>query len=362
MVDYSKWKDIEVSDDEDDTHPNIDTPSLFRWRHESRMIRTEEMQKEKERFKSKKIEHQNKLKDIKEKVAAGTGDISALKKQLEELEKQDVILKKEEEELIKKEKKMPWNVDTISQPGFAKTIINKPKPRPKYDEMSEEEKERHLKEFILENKQLVKEFGMLRKYDDSKRFLMDHHQLVCEETANYLVIWCIELEMEEKHDLMEHVAHQTICMQYILELSRQLDVDPRSCVGSFFTKIQVCEPDYKAQFHMEIDGFKNRIRKRAQEKIAAALAEQEEEERKARIGPGGLDPVEVFETLPKELQECFESRNVQKLQDVISNMDKTEAAYHMKRCVDSGLWVADASKAASDTIENEHHDIKEEHK
>lgn len=29
-IDYSKWKDIEVSDDEDDTHPNIDTPSLFR--------------------------------------------------------------------------------------------------------------------------------------------------------------------------------------------------------------------------------------------------------------------------------------------------------------------------------------------
>lgn len=24
-------------------------------------------------------------------------------------------------------------------------------------------------------------------------------------------------------------------------------------------------------------------------------------------------------------------------------MDKNDAAYHMKRCVDSGLWVADAS-------------------
>ena len=37
-VDYSKWKDIEVSDDEDDTHPNVDTPSLFRWRHEVRFL------------------------------------------------------------------------------------------------------------------------------------------------------------------------------------------------------------------------------------------------------------------------------------------------------------------------------------
>ena len=30
----------------------------------------------------------------------------------------------------------------------------------------------------------------------------------CEETANYLVIWCLDLEMEEKHELMQHVAHQ----------------------------------------------------------------------------------------------------------------------------------------------------------
>lgn len=288
-----------MSDDEDETHPNIDTPSLFRWRHESRVIRAEEMKQEKEKFECKKIEHQNKLRQVKEKISVGTGDMSSLKKQLEELEQKQAIIKKEEEELIKKQKKLPWNVDTISQPGFAKTIINKPPPRTKYEDMTEEEKENHLKKFIQENKELVKKFGMLRKYDDSKRFLMEHNQLVCEDTANYLVIWCIELEMEEKHGLMEHVAHQTICMQYILELSRQLDVDPRSCISSFFTRIQVCEPDYKAQFDSEIAGFKERIRKRAQEKIATALAEQEEEERKARIGPGGLDPVEVFETLPK---------------------------------------------------------------
>lgn len=36
MVDYSVWDHIEVSDDEDETHPNIDTASLFRWRHQVR--------------------------------------------------------------------------------------------------------------------------------------------------------------------------------------------------------------------------------------------------------------------------------------------------------------------------------------
>jgi hypothetical protein len=36
-----------VSDDEDDTHPNIDTPSLFRWRHQARVERMQETEKEK---------------------------------------------------------------------------------------------------------------------------------------------------------------------------------------------------------------------------------------------------------------------------------------------------------------------------
>lgn len=39
--------------------------------------------------------------------------------------------------------------------------------------------------------------GMLRRWDDSQKYLSDNPHLVCEETANYLVIWCIDLEVEE---------------------------------------------------------------------------------------------------------------------------------------------------------------------
>ena len=35
-----------MSDDEDETHPNIDTPSLFRWRHQARVEKMEEMDNE----------------------------------------------------------------------------------------------------------------------------------------------------------------------------------------------------------------------------------------------------------------------------------------------------------------------------
>jgi len=46
-VDYSKWDHIEISDDEDDTHPNVDTPSLFKWRHEARIQKEDEKKSEK---------------------------------------------------------------------------------------------------------------------------------------------------------------------------------------------------------------------------------------------------------------------------------------------------------------------------
>jgi hypothetical protein len=47
VVNYSKWDHIEISDDEDDTHPNVDTPSLFKWRHEARLEREKAQEQEK---------------------------------------------------------------------------------------------------------------------------------------------------------------------------------------------------------------------------------------------------------------------------------------------------------------------------
>ena len=77
---------------------------------------------------------------------------------------------------------------------------------------------------------------LLIKHIQILAFMLERPHLACEETANYLVIQCLNLEMEEKHGAMEQVAHQCICVQYLLELAKQLDVDPRSCISSFFTK------------------------------------------------------------------------------------------------------------------------------
>lgn len=56
---------------------------------------------------------------------------------------------------------------------------------------------------------------------------------------------------------------------------------------------------YHDAFEDELNSFKERIRTRAQVKLEEAMQEYEEEERKKRLGPGGLDPVEVYASLPQ---------------------------------------------------------------
>ncbi|KAM6957721.1 hsp90 co-chaperone Cdc37-like [Aplochiton taeniatus] len=369
-IDYSVWDHIEVSDDEDDTHPNIDTPSLFRWRHQARVDRMEEFQKKGEDMEKSLAESKRKVteaqKKVKELASLATDDAKA---DLSKAQADEKKLKKEQRECEKKmeefrleEKKMPWNVDTLSKEGFSKSVVN---VKPDAAEETEEQKEQKHKTFVEKNEKEIKHFGMMRRWDDSQKYLSDNSHLVCEETANYLVIMCIDLEVEEKHALMEQVAHQTIVMQFILELAKSLKVDPRGCFRQFFAKIKTADQQYQDAFNDELESFKERVRGRAKIRIEKAMKEYEEEERQKRLGPGGLDPAEVYETLPEEMQKCFDSKDIQLLQTVITKMDPTEAKLHMKRCIDSGLWVPNSrtddgdDKEEDSTYEEAKQDIEE---
>ena len=48
---------------------------------------------------------------------------------------------------------------------------------------------------------------MLKHYDDSKKYLTENPDLVCEDTANYLVVWCIDLEIEDVKTKLCYFIH-----------------------------------------------------------------------------------------------------------------------------------------------------------
>ena len=115
--------------------------------------------------------------------------------------------------------------------------------------------------------------------------------------------------------------------------------------------IEPLQKEYHEAFDDELKSLKERVVKRAIDRgteAAARLKKAEEdaakeavEERKARIAssPGGLDPLEVLESLPAPIKDAFEKQDTPALKSAFSALTPDLASYHFKRLVDSGLWV-----------------------
>ncbi|XP_035516417.1 hsp90 co-chaperone Cdc37-like, partial [Morone saxatilis] len=356
-IDYSVWDHVYVSDDEDVACPYVDTPSLFRMRHRARLERMAEFQQRGEDLESnlaeckrlleeaqgqlKELEEGRKEKEDEEREA----ELKKVQAEVRKLKKDEKSFEKMIEEHRREGKKLPWDVDNISKEGFSRSVLNvKPVST---EETGEEKVEKHTA-FVEKYAKEIKHFGMLRRWDDSQKYLSDNPHLVCDETANYLVVICIDFEIDEKHALMEQVAHQAIVVQFILDSARALKVDPRGCFRQFFSKIKTADKPYHDAFDRELELLKERIRSCARTRMEGAMKELEEEERQKRLGPGGLDPVEVYESLPKEIQKSFDEKNIQMLQEAINKLDPEEGKYYLRMCIDSGLWVPDSEEAADD--------------
>lgn len=90
-----------------------------------------------------------------------------------------------------------------------------------------------------------------------------------------------------------------------------------------FSRIRQADVAYMKMYHDEVDAFKERLRKRAQEKREAAMTEAEAEAKAKRIAesPGGLDPQDVFESLPEAMQEAFQTQSMERMYQVAETMD-----------------------------------------
>ncbi|GMT16740.1 hypothetical protein PFISCL1PPCAC_8037 [Pristionchus fissidentatus] len=364
-IDYSKWKNIEVSDDEDDTHPNIDTPSLFRWRHQARLERMAEKKLQKEEIDKEKGQVNTKMEDLNKKLADSSISEEEKKKIEEEIatiNKQEADWRAKEAELEAKERLEPWNVDTIGTVKMDKSRINKvgeKKEQPKT--LSDEEDSKRMYKYFEDQESKLKTFSRIHGLDATEAYMLEHPLLASEYAVNWITIEALNLAIEDKSDKeMCVVAEQCIILQYLLELAKSLRAEPTNTnmIKNFFKKFKAADPSYMKVFYDEVSSFQNRLRLRAKQKRDDALAEYESEakEKRKAEAPGGLDPQEVFETLPAEMREAFESREVSRLQEIAATMDEEVFTYHLKRCIDSGLWVPNANDNGEEEEEEEERD------
>jgi len=207
-------------------------------------------------------------------------------------------------------------------------------------------------QFTQKYADIVEQFMSLESMDKSKDFLLQHGDILLQENAsNYLLLASLEDEMNGYHTKMRLVARQSQIISNIAELAKSLKLHPGNVIHPFFQRME--NKELFTGFMAGVNDFAKRIevravqkRKEINEERAREAAEQEDKvdmseiPLEERLGPGGLDPVEVFESLPESMQEAFESREKERLVAALEAMPPDEAEYHMKRCVDSGLWNA----------------------
>ncbi|KAL7547932.1 hypothetical protein ACHAWF_011202 [Thalassiosira exigua] len=457
--DYSKWDNIELSDDEDDVHPNIDRESWFRLKHRSRVEREDKEEKDKKKIEEEMAKANLRIKEINKilsKSAAADGSDSDSDDDLEDLDGLRSELKALEDanadgraKLDHYEKNKKWNVDNLCHVVEERTIVNQNVADKKFSEagfaLPEDEEEgeggkgdatkrkatkgddaadgaapserlsaatiddgakgkaakatettggtkttdsksgavvaskpAHPKpqlqpqpedgptsasvamlsyhEFTQKYADVVEEFMALESMDRSKECLLRNGDVLLQENAsNYLLLASLEDEMNGFHSKMRLVARQSQIISNIADLAKSLRLHPGNVIHPFFQRME--NKELYDGFMKGVEEFVERIEKRAvvkkKEMDAQRLEELREQgadaegavdvseiPREQRLGPGGLDPVEVFESLPEVMQVAFESREKEKLEEALTAMTPEEAQYHMKRCVDSGLWNA----------------------
>lgn len=205
-------------------------------------------------------------------------------------------------------------------------------------------------DFVEKYADTIELFMKLSDLEQSKDFLLRYGDILLQENAaNYLLLASLEDEMNGHHEKMKKTARQSQIITHIAELAKTLKTHPGNVIVPFFARLQ--QREHLQEFVQAVTAFQDKIVQRAVVKKQELDAQQAEEDGprdlseiplEQRLGPGGLDPLEVIETLPREMVEAFESRSVDALKEVLSKMTPEDAEYHMKRCVDSGLWVANA--------------------
>jgi len=201
----------------------------------------------------------------------------------------------------------------------------------------------------------VELFMAIPDLEGSKEFLLKFADILLQENAsNYLLLASLEDEMNGHREKMKRTARQSQIISNIAELAKTVKTHPGNVIVPFFKRLE--QREHLEEFIKGCKAFQERIIERAivkrQEIDAQRAAEAQEAQktdlhdipREQRLGPGGLDPLEVIETLPESMVKAFESRNVENLKAALMAMEPEEAQHHMERCIASGLWVDNSSE------------------
>lgn len=383
--DYSKWDKLELSDDED-LHPGaqfIEANTLRRIKRESQQNKASEID-------ANIKEHEKTIKETKKRIKTleidivedkCAGDEDALKGVRDELKNLETTLRETEKKLEAEKKKRTFNADELCKVTTSKTLVGKDCVPTEVSENVQAQKmtyEAYCDKFEKELDMLAeggdKETKSQNKnpYARIEAYLSKHTYLVCEHALGYLLLKALYEEMDGVvgRDKVRSTAKAGFALKSISDFATANKRTMLDQYKPFFVRLLENDEKVLREYELaEADYVEKLIERAAKKKIEEAEAQKTggttqtvEEIEKPPLGPGGLDPIEVFESLPEEMQTAFESGNVEALREYVNGLSMKDAKFYMRRMVDSGLWVPQEGEHPGTALVDSEDEEEEEEK
>jgi len=383
-LNYKKWDDLEYESDEDDCHPNIE---IGTWRRMKERMRREKGIKKKEPYlvdkwnttttnKSYHIDPSKPPKTTEEqKAAETTAEPDSAKSAESKTESMDTVQENTTEnesakskdsessskplsKAVKSAESEPSSVSKASASSDSSSSsktksASKAKAKAKATEVDDEpyKARTNPQVFLDENLDKLRKFANIKKDTKADKFIKKNPDLVHEASEGFLITFAVDRAVEgaQKPELAR-LARRTLMIHNLVQSCSQQNCSPHIGVEMFYLKIgsdPKMTESYKVELNKQVAELMERIEIRRKERLAELqdIPDEYDEEEKAPLGPGGLDPTEVLNSLPEAMQQAFISQEVEQLKECLAAMDADEAEYHMKRCVDAGLWVQPEDEA-----------------
>jgi len=236
----------------------------------------------------------------------------------------------------------------------------------------EEESTEKIEDFFKKHRSKLETYAIIPNDEVADQFLQDHKEIVSHSGEGFLITLAVDKSCEGEPASLNVplIAKRCLTMHNILVSAKEANIKIEKSIRMFFkrknnNKInEIYAQEFDKQHSELLTLIKKRTKERlkeAEEEVSKPIEEMTTEEalkHKAPLGPGGLDPTEVLNSLPQEMQDAFMDKDMQKLKAALAKLPEEEAQKYMTDCVKSGLWVSspdldtdDEDKEASDEEE-----------
>lgn len=244
---YSKWDRLEISDDEKDAHPNIDSSLMIRIKREQRARREAE-----EQMKIAQLRKLNTPESLK---------------QIEEIQNKSKL-----------------HIDNICRVVDEKTIVNRGvAPTALSTSVSNsagdpDDEDSAFEAFVNKHEESIIHYSHLSSFEKSEEYMLEHLEILNEHACGWMLLHQLNLEMGGERDSMLNVSKQYLILRNVIDLATEAKrtSDARPMVQLFFKQMN-SDPKRRALLEKESVTFAQQIINRAVQKRAEAEQEGEQQ-------------------------------------------------------------------------------------